>query len=349
MSEKSKAQIGDKFEKGIESPTKPQTSEALHGELQGQCARTLTDYNALLHSDVGENYQAFFGAAMLICGFLMNDDTEVIAENEKNKDTGNVKMSSKSTSPTTAKEKKNVNDKKIREIAKKLEKKKKELKKPKEVAVGLQKAKEKFQPSNIFYVGDSYMRTMTKGKSISNRKIGGNKHAVGSRPLIAFGKGGYNKRWGGNDVETVAHQALDNPECKVLSFIAGLNDFYTFPNPKKVYDRVKISIENIIKRAKNRPAELGGPVKVVICKIPKIRRIPNKKNSKEPDYERKRKINYYTDLLNNELDNEWILNTESNIALIDTNGAIGDNWGDSIHPNKTGYDNIYKEIQAAIV
>ncbi len=333
MSEKSKAQIGDKFEVGTEAPKKPQTSEALHDvstRFQQQCALTLTDYNALLHSDEREGYEALFGAAMLICGLLRDDAPEVDARDKKEKK-GGTKVSSKSVSPAKSKEKKKENEKKVKEIAKKLEEKKQKLKKSKEAGPAPLKSKEKFQPSNIFYVGDSYMGGITRGR------IRKNKYAKGSRPFVAYGKVA-KKVWGGNDVETVANKALNNPNCKLLVLAGGLNDFFSYGNSQKTYKRVRSAYQRIINRAK----EKG--VKLVIYKVPKIKKIPIERKTGKKRYEKKERINMYTDMLNGWLDEEYVF-SEFSMDIIDTNKAIGDNWGDSIHPDKKGYANLYKEVQ----
>ncbi len=328
MSGKSQEQLGGKFEKSFEAPKKSQTSEALRGAFQQQCAYTLTDYNALLHSDEREGYEALFGAAMLICSLLRDDAPEFDAEDKKEKE-GDGKSSSKSTSPTKAKEKKKENEKKVKEIAKKLEEKKQKLKKSKEASPAPWKSKEKFQPSNIFYVGDSYMGGITR------KRVRQNTYAKGSRPFVAFGKKA-KELWGGNDVETVANKALNNPNCKLLVLAGGLNDFFSYGNPQKTYKRVREAYQRIINRAK----EKG--IKLVIYKVPKINKVPVERKTGKKRYEKKERINMYTDMLNGWLDEEYVF---SDMDLIDTNKAIGNNWGDSIHPNRKGYANLYDEIK----
>lgn len=335
MFEKGKAQIGGKFEAGFEVSKKPQTSKEVRAELQGQGIRTLTDYNELLHSEKRKDFEAFIGAAMFIFGLIVSHEVSGDENEEEKKDD----VSSRSFAPAKTKKRKEVDSEKEAEITQKLEEKRKAEKKPVEIGFVPLISREKYQPGNIFYIGDSYMGGITRGR------VDRNKYAQGSRPFVAFGKN-HEKTWGGNDVESVVYKVLDNPNCKLMILAGGVNDFYSYGNPKKSYERGKKAFERIIARAKNRPDSEGGPVKLVIYKVPKIPKIPRKKSG-EMDYYRKKKINKYTDMLNDFLSDEWVL-SESSMDIIDTNKVVGDSWGDSIHPNKKGYENLFEQVQSYI-
>ncbi|MBN2087024.1 SGNH/GDSL hydrolase family protein [Candidatus Peregrinibacteria bacterium] len=344
MTEKLNEISGGEIEKTEQPLKRTPASEALlaqKAELIGQGAASLDGMSKLLQSEHGEDYAALVGAITLIYGLFLEKPKQDEESDENEGDKKGVEAST--LSPLSENRKNKETRSKVEEITKRLKEKRQKAKKPEMTLEKKPKLSEKFKKNNVFCVGDSYMASISSESDIPRRKIAETKLSERSRPFVAFGKNG-NEKWGGNDVETVAHQALDNPECKLLVLTGGLNDFFTYGNPRLTYERVLKAYRGIIKRAKERPDELGGPVKVVIYKIPKIRKIPRKKTG-EQDIERKNKINMYTDKLNSDLEVESLLSESSRINLIDTNKVMGDNWGDTIHPNKTGYLKLYEQIE----
>ena len=194
--------------------------------------------------------------------------------------------------------------------------------------------REKYKPENVCYVGDSYMAGTTDEGEVQL-----NIFAKNGRPFVSGAE-----KWDGDDVQTVALEALKNPDCKLMVISGGLNDVYSY---HRRLDRVLADIpkayENIMRIAREKSIE------VIIFNVPKIPKLPmdmDKDMGKK--LRRKDEINNATDRINDfllSLDGPHVMDTMTILQSVCQKNDKCRVWRkDGIHPGPKGYRALFRSL-----
>lgn len=177
----------------------------------------------------------------------------------------------------------------------------------------------------ICYAGDSYMKGITAGRK--GKVVEENVKAEIGRPFVSN-----EDEWAGDDIETHATAAINNPDCRLLIMNGGFNDLLEDCNDE-TFERLLAGYKRVLDKINERVGRGKGGFEVIYYDIPITPR-----KGKEMQ-----QVNAYAEDLNN-----FMAEQEGTVRVINTSGHIRKWRKDGMHPKPGDYRRLFDQVRKFI-